>query len=160
LADVESSKLEGITLNVYLYVVRQGKPVGPREVMKGAKLSSPSVAYRHLQKLEDLAVLAKNEYGEYVVKQKVNARGYIWIGKLFLPKMLLYAVVFAGILTAELLVLLWHWAVEDVEFKIFFGLLMAVTGVALGLFVFEGVMQHRRLKRNFIVDQKDKTSED
>ncbi len=41
--DAKKEELEGITLSVYLYVVKKGKPVGPRETMKGAKLSSPSV---------------------------------------------------------------------------------------------------------------------
>jgi DNA-binding IclR family transcriptional regulator len=56
-----SEELQGITLNVYLYVAKKDKPVGPRDVMKGVNLSSPSVAYRHLQKLEDEGYLAKNE---------------------------------------------------------------------------------------------------
>ena len=62
-------ELEGLTLTVYLYVAGKGKPVGPRDVTKGANLSSPSVAYRHLQKLEDDGYLSKNEYGEYTVKK-------------------------------------------------------------------------------------------
>ena len=60
MTDGEKEELEGITLNVYLYCVKKGKPVGPRDVMKGANLSSPSVAYRHLQKLEDSGYLQKN----------------------------------------------------------------------------------------------------
>jgi hypothetical protein len=52
--NANNEELEGITLSVYLYIVKKGKPVGPRDVMKGANLSSPSVAYRHLQKLEDM----------------------------------------------------------------------------------------------------------
>ena len=49
----DSQEPEGTTLNVYSYVVKQGKPVGPRDVMRGANLSSPSLAYWHLQKLEN-----------------------------------------------------------------------------------------------------------
>ena len=56
-----SEELEGTTLNVYLYVVKKGKPIGPRDVMKALNLSSPSVAYRHLQKLEDLDYLQKDD---------------------------------------------------------------------------------------------------
>jgi len=48
----DSQEPEGTTLNVYSYVVKKGKPVGPREVMRGTNLSSPSVAYWHLQKLK------------------------------------------------------------------------------------------------------------
>ncbi len=63
-----------------MYAVNKGKPVGPRDVMKGVGLSSPSVAYRHLQKLEDLGDLQKNEYGEYTVKRKAHIRGQVWVG--------------------------------------------------------------------------------
>ena len=67
-ADTEA--LEGKTLSIYSYLVKEGKPVGPREVMRATNLSSPSVAYWHLQKLESLGLVQKNSYGEYTVKEK------------------------------------------------------------------------------------------
>lgn len=147
MSNSENMELEGITLNVYWYVVKAGKPVGPRDAMKGVNLSSPSVAYRHLQKLEDLGLLQKNEYGEYVVKQKLNMRGYIWVGRRFISKMFVYAFVFLSILLVEVFVLAIHYAVEDYKFKIFFLLLILITGSAMGLFVSEGLFQRRRIKR-------------
>jgi hypothetical protein len=48
----QNQDLERITLKVYLYVMKKGKPVGPRDIIKGVNLSSPSVDYRHLQKLD------------------------------------------------------------------------------------------------------------
>jgi hypothetical protein len=142
-----ASELEEITLSVYLYVVKEGKPVGPRDVTKGANLSSPSVAYRHLQKLEELGLLRKNEYGEYLVRQKVNMRGFIWVGRVFVSKMLIYALVFLGVLILEGIVLVWHWEVETYEFKVFFLLLVIITSVAMGLFAAEGLLQRRRLTK-------------
>ncbi len=53
-------------------MVKEGKPVGPREVVRGANLSSPSTAYRQLQKLESFGLLQKNVYGSYVVKEKAS----------------------------------------------------------------------------------------
>ncbi len=106
--------------------------------MKAANLSSPSVAYRHLQKLEDLGFLQKNEYGEYSVKSKAHISGFSWVGSRLVPKMLLYSLVFLGILLVELYVLITHFAVENYEFKVFFLLLMLITGLALVLFAFEG----------------------
>ena len=143
-----NTELEGITLGVYWYVVQEGKPVGPRDAMKGAHLSSPSVAYRHLQKLEELGLLQKNEYGEYVVKQKLNMRGYIWVGRRFMSKMFLYALVFLSILILEVVVLAIHFSVEDYKFKVFLLMLISVTGAAMGLFVAEGLLQRRRIMRS------------
>src|SRR4030042_6914843 len=108
-------QLEGITLNVYLCVAKKGKPVGPREVMKGANLSSPSVAHRHLQKLEDTGYLAKNEYGEYTVKRKATVRGYVWLGHRLFPKMWLYALLFLGILLVEIVIFAIHYEAETYE---------------------------------------------
>ncbi len=42
--------------------------------MKALNLSSPSVAYRHLQKLDDLGYLQKNDYGEYIAKNKAHIK--------------------------------------------------------------------------------------
>ena len=147
-ANADNEELEGITLNVYLYVVRKGKPVGPRDVMKGAHLSSPSVAYRHLQKLEDLGYLRKNSYGEYIIKNKASVRGYMWIGRHMLPKMMVYALTFLTILIIELVVLALHYSVENYEFKVFFLLLTLLTGFALAVFIVEALLHRRRTKRS------------
>jgi DNA-binding transcriptional ArsR family regulator len=113
--------------------------------MKGIKLSSPSVAYRHLQKLEEAGYIAKNEYGEYTVMRKANIRGYVWLGSLLLPKMWLYALVFLAFLVTELAIFLVHFAIETYEFKVFFSLLTAITGLAFAVFMVEGALQIRRV---------------
>jgi hypothetical protein len=153
MTNANDEELEGITLSVYLYAVRKGKPVGPRDVMKGAHLSSPSVAYRHLQKLEDLGYMQKNNYGEYITKNKAHVRGYIWIGSRMLPKMLVYALIFMSILIVELIILAIHYAVETYEFKVFFLLLILVTVFAMGVFTVEGLLQRRRTKLRILNEQ-------
>ena len=146
--NANNEELEGITLSVYLYVVKKGKPVGPRDAMKGAHLSSPSVAYRHLQRLEDMGYLQKNKYGEYVTKDKARVRGHIWIGRRMMPKMLVYSLIFMSILIVELVVLAMHYSVETYEFKVFFLLLTLITGLAMGVFIAEALLHHRRTKRS------------
>jgi hypothetical protein len=148
--DSKQEELEGLTLSVYLYVVKKGKPVGPRDVVKGAHLSSPSVAYRHLQKLEDMGFLAKDAYGEYVLKDKARVRGYVWVGRRMIPKMLVYSLIFLGVLIAELVVLALHYSVKHYSFKIFFLLLALVTGAAMAVFIAEGLLQRRRLRQSIL----------
>lgn len=87
--------------------------------MKAANLSSPSVAYRHLQKLE-LGYLQKNEYGEYTAKNKAHMAGYMWVGHRLMPKMWSHSLVFTSALLAELIVLIRHLPYENYEFKAFF----------------------------------------
>lgn len=139
-----NEELEGITLDVYLHVLRNGKPVGPREVMKAVNLSSPSVAYRHLQKLEDLGYLQKNQYGEYITKNKAHVAGYVWFGDHLIPKMWRYSIIFTVILAVEAVVLAIHYRVEHYEFKVFFLLLILLTLLSLSVFTVEGARQNKR----------------
>lgn len=145
-------KLSGITLQVYLYVVRKNSPVGPRDVMKGLNLSSPSVSYRHLQKLEDLGHLKNNRYGEYVTGDRAKVDGYLWFGHRLIPKMAIYSFIFMIILVVEILVLVVHYSVEDYSFKVFFLLLTLITGFAMLVFLFEGFSNSKRTKKGFIVN--------
>jgi hypothetical protein len=118
--------------------------------MKGIKLSSPSVAYRHLQKLEDAGYLIKNEYGEYTVKRKATVRGYVWIGHRLFPKMGLYALLFLGILLVEVTIFAIHYEVETYEFKVFFALITTITGLAFAVFTAEGAILYRRLGKKAV----------
>lgn len=140
-------EVEGTTLAVYTYVVKERRPVGTRDVMRGANLSSPSVAYRHLQKLEARGLLLKTEYGEYVVKKKVNIRGFFWIGRSLVPRMLFYSFFFLGILIIEVSILAINFSVESYEFHVFFFYLALITGSAMTLFLVEGLLLFVRSKK-------------
>ncbi len=138
--------LQGRTLKVYLYVVKANGPIGPRDVMRGVNLTSPSVAYRHLQKLENMGLLVKNEFGNYVAKEKVAIRGYVWVGRYLIPNAIVYSLVFLVILFWEFVVFVLHFSVETNQFKIFFFLLMAITISATVLFIIEGLRTLRRTR--------------
>ncbi len=115
--------------------------------MRGANLSSPSVAYRHLQKLEAKGLLQKTEYGEYVVKEKANIRGFFWIGRSLVPRMLFYSFFFLGLLIIELTILAIHFSIEDYEFVVFFFYMTLITGSAMTLFLVEGLLLFLRSRR-------------
>ncbi len=147
MAKAGKEELEGITLKVYMYIAKKKNPVGTREVTRGLNLSSPSVAYRHLEKLETMDLLQKNQFGEYTIKKRASVAGYSWVGRRLVPKMLLYSTVFAAILVVELVVLALHFSVETDEFKIFFILLILITGFAMAVFIVEGLRQRRRTRK-------------
>jgi predicted transcriptional regulator len=63
-------ELDGNTLRIYVALANADKPLGPREITRIIHLSSPSVAYRNLQKLEELGLIEKEDFGEYTVKQR------------------------------------------------------------------------------------------
>jgi hypothetical protein len=140
-------KLEGTTLKVYLYVVKENEPVGPRDVMKRVNLSSPSVAYRHLQKLENLGLLKKNTYGQYIVKEKAGIKGHLWIGRSLVPRLLFYFFFFIGILSVEITIIAIRFYVKE-PLQTEFLFLTFITATAMTLFLFEGIILHLRAKKD------------
>ena len=132
--------------HTYVYLVKAGKPVGPREVMRGANLTSPSVAYRNLQKLIDLGLVIKDEYSNYVVKEKVGLKGHIWLGRTIVPRFIVFGLIFVGVLIAEVAILLPHLLfATSVEGS--FWLLTVLTIITAAIFLFEG----SRFKKNSVI---------
>jgi hypothetical protein len=139
-----NEELEGNTLNVYAYVVHKNKPVGTREVTRGANLSSTSVAHRHLQKLESQGLIEKNPYGDYVLKQKASINGHVWVGKNLVPRLMFYSFFFMGAFAAEAAIILLSFIVKDLVLQISFFFLMGITVVAMVLFFVEGLALYKK----------------
>jgi hypothetical protein len=139
-------ELNATTFQTYVYIVKVGKPVGPRDLMRGANLSSPSVAYRNLQKLMDLGLVAKDEYGNYVVKKKVGMKGYFWFGKSLIPSFAIFGFIFIGVLIAEIVILIPHLlARSSVEES--FWLLTIVTIVSAVIFLVQALKFRKKAKQ-------------
>ena len=128
------TELNASTFQTYVYLVKVGKPVGPRDVMRGANLSSPSVAYRNLQKLVDFGLVIKDSYANYVVKEKVGMKGYVWLGKSLIPTFAIFGFIFVGVLIGEIAVLLPH-LIAGASIEESFWLLLLVTVVVAVIFL-------------------------
>ena len=140
-----NDELEGNTLNVYAYIVHTDKPVGTRDVTRGANLSSTSVAHRHLQKLEDFGLIEKNEYGDYVLKQKTNVSGYIWVGRNLVPRLMFYSLFFLGALASEITIILLSYFTDSYVIETSFLFLTGMTAVAMILFFIEATSLRRKI---------------
>jgi len=145
MAGASTDALEGNTLAVYSFIVHSEKPVGTREVTRGADLSSPSVAHRHLQKLEGMGLIEKTVYGDYVLKEKANINGHVWVGKNLVPRLMFYSFFFIGAFAAEVSILLLSLVVKDLVIEVSFLFLTGMTAVAMVLFFVEGA---RLLKKS------------
>ncbi len=145
---LDCDELEGTTLNVYAFVVKEGKPVGPREVMRGVNLSSPSTAYRQLQKLENFGLIQKNVYGAYVVREKTSISGHLWIGRNLVPRLICYSLFFFGILSVEVVILLVQFFFQGVTPSLAVLYLVPITAGSAGLFLAEGLILYRKNKPN------------
>jgi len=138
-------ELAGNTLSVYAYVVSENRPVGTRDVMRGANLSSPSVAHRHLQKLDALGLLEKTQSGDYILKEKTGVSGHVWVGRSLVPRLMFYSFFFIGAFGAEITIILLSYLVADLVIETSFLFLTAMTAVAMILFFIEWVLLRRKL---------------
>jgi len=148
MANTANEELEGNTLTVYSYIVHADKPVGTRDVTRGASLSSTSVAHRQLQKLEDFGLIEKNSYGDYILKEKANINGHVWIGKNLVPRLMFYSFFFMGAFAAELAVILLSFVISGSVIEISFFFLTSMTAVAMILFFVEGIALYKKLNPN------------
>ena len=90
------SELKGNTLRVYVYALRKRK-VGVREVQRALRMSNPSLAQYHLNKLKDLG-LVSGDGGGYAVMEEVKVdimKNFLRVGTLIVPRFVFYAVFFS-----------------------------------------------------------------
>ncbi len=140
-----NDELEGNTLSVYAYIVHTDKPVGTRDVTRGAELSSTSVAHRHLQKLENLGLIEKNCYGDYILKEKASINGHVWVGKNLVPRLMFYSFFFLGAFAAEVSIILLSLVIKGLVIQSSFFFLTGMTAVAMVLFFVEGLSLYRKI---------------
>ena len=143
--EMTSDDLEGNTLSVYACIVRADGPIGLRDVTRGAELSSTSVAHHHLQKLEVMGLIEKDNYGQYTLKKKAPIEGHVWVGKNLMPQLLLYSFFFIGAFAAEVIILVLSLVIKSLVIETTFWFLMAITLVAMTLFIKGGVVLDRKL---------------
>jgi len=94
--------LRGKTLDIYRYVLKNRKPTGVREVQRSLKLSSPRLAFYHLNKLEEAGFLKKTVDG-YVV-DRVYLLNSVRLRRLLIPRYIFYLIFFITALIIQLTV--------------------------------------------------------
>jgi hypothetical protein len=93
----------------------------------------------------DLGLVVKDEYGNYVVKEKVGMKGFVWVGKTLMPSFAIFAFIFIGVLIAEIAVLIPHLLFGSPVEEAFW-LLTVVTVVSAVIFLVEA-LQFRKKPR-------------
>lgn len=119
--DLEEA-LRGTTLRVYWYILTARKPVSARGVQKGLRLSSPSVALHHLEKLTDLRLVQKDNMGQYSLVEEVRVgllRFFVSFGRHLIPRYFLYATYFIGLLVGYLVAFRLTFDIKDIYILIF-----------------------------------------
>ena len=99
-------ELRGKTLKVYLYLLKQRKSVGIREVQRELSFSSPSIAAHHMDKLLRLGIVEQDQYSNYVLAKKVDPsvlQAFVNVGRFTLPRVGFYAAFFSTIAAAYII---------------------------------------------------------
>lgn len=93
---------ENVTFRVYVFLLRVGV-ASVRDVYRGCGLSSPSLALHHLEKLEGLNLVRKDENGVYhVIARKFGLLHFFYrTGTWLVPRSFFYMVLYAAIATAS-----------------------------------------------------------
>jgi predicted DNA-binding transcriptional regulator len=129
--------LSGTTYRVYKYMFSVGRPVGVHDIQRALKLSSPSVAEYHVQKLLRFNLIREEREG-YVV-DTVVFENIIRIRRRAVPVQIAYVGFFA-VLLASLLTIFRPQTITSTYFVSIVGII-----VAMAIFIREAVMTLRRI---------------
>jgi predicted DNA-binding transcriptional regulator len=121
LIEEDETKLEyalrGKAWKVYWLLLKNGHPMGVREVQRALHFSSPSVAHHHLEQLRELGLVQKQEVGGHyslVSEVKIGVlRHFVKLGKLLFPRYFFYAFFSTTFYIAYLLVLMQGFTREN-----------------------------------------------
>jgi hypothetical protein len=123
------SRLKGKTLQVYWHLLGQpNRQIGVRELQRNLGFSSPSVAFHHLEKLQDLGLVDKKRTGEYYLVEEVKVgilQLFTRMGGVFVPRYLFYSILFSTMLIAYLMLWLLNMIVPSF-YALTFGLIGAI----------------------------------
>jgi DNA-binding transcriptional ArsR family regulator len=128
----EHEVLTGNTAQVYRYAIKQKKPIGVREVQRALRLSSPTLAAYHLDKLEEAGLLKQTPDG-YIV-EKLVLENFFRFRQTLLPKHLFYLVVFATAFVFQLLLFRPYQLTREYLFS------TSMLGLAVIYFAYETIM--------------------
>ncbi|MDA4130482.1 MAG: helix-turn-helix domain-containing protein, partial [Thaumarchaeota archaeon] len=83
----------GKTGDVYRFLLKEGRPVGPREIQRELGYSSPTLASHHLEKLLRSNFISKTDEGKYEVPRKAYTGDHLKTLGFLVPRFFLHATV-------------------------------------------------------------------
>jgi len=134
-------ELSKTSLRVYMYLLSRNEPIGPRQIMRELGFSSPSLAYYHLKRLEELGLVKRNNNG-YIAVSGLKIEGYIFIGRKLIPRLILYSFIYLGLLIVEIAGLILN-LLRDITPTIELIILIIFTGMTFLLLLVEGIRSYK-----------------
>lgn len=133
---MSSRKLSDTQLKIYLYIATRGGDVSVRDIARDLNLP-PSTVHYNLKRLEELGYIAKGSEG-YVIKNPIKLEDYILVGKLLIPRLLIYGLFFTGVFIGTLIYTVRSGLTADKLLTLLISLLATI------LFYFEALKTRRR----------------
>lgn len=141
MSGLSSRSIHGKTWDVYVCILSSKEPRGVRDIWRKLKLSSPSLAQYHVNKLLELNLIEATTDGKYKVNEneQVEAlRIFIRLGGRLIPRLVVYGALLSGILVSYLLLWPRRWDFRDL-------VTLAVGFFSVLAFFCEAYGQHRSL---------------
>jgi repressor of nif and glnA expression len=123
--------LKGLTLKVYRFILKNDKPVGIREVQRALRLSSPTLALYHMNKLEEAGFIRK-ELGGYVA-DRIVLENFVRLRRVLIPRHFFYTMFFITSFVFMIVFLRPSLLTRDYIFS------LGVLSVAAGTSVYETI---------------------
>lgn len=137
------TNISATTWNVYLYILTSREPIGVRDVWRELKLSTPSLAQYHVNKLLELDMITQTRQGKYVASEekRVEAlRSFVLLYGKLIPRLVFYGALIAGILAFYLIAWPIEWNFRDLT-------VIAIAVIGIVAFFFEAYIQYSSLKK-------------
>lgn len=134
--------VSGTTWDVYLYILTSKDPTGVREVYRKLKLSSPSLAQYHINKLMDLRLIETTREGKYKANEgeQIEAlKSFIILRGRLVPRLVFYGAILLGIVASYLLFWPFRWDFRDL-------VVLFVTVFSVSVFFFEAYTQYKGIR--------------
>ena len=135
-------KLTGTTWDVYLCVLTSVEPIGVRDIWRNLKLSSPSLAQYHINKIRDLKLIETTVEGKYKVNEKEQLyalKSFIKLRGRLVPRLVLYGALVTGMLISYLLLWPFRWDFRDL-------IVMFISVFSISTLFFEAYNQIKELE--------------
>lgn len=132
-----------ITWNVYLYILTSREPVGVKEVWRKLKLSSPSLAQYHINRLLEFGMITQTCEGKYVASEEKRIevlKSFVLLYGKLIPRLTFYGALVAGILAFYLIAWPIEWNFQDLT-------VIVVAVISVSAFFFEAYVQYSDLEK-------------
>jgi hypothetical protein len=140
--DGSKRNISSATWNVYLHVLTSREPVGVREIWRELKLSSPSLAHYHVNRLLELGMIIQTNEGKYAASEekRVEAlKGFLLVYGKLVPRLVFYGALVAGVLAIYLIVWPFEMNLRDLT-------VIAISVISIFAFFSEAYVQYRTLR--------------